>query len=150
MQDHGVRYDVIDAVLAADLTLVPEVLAKAKALMGAVQTEEFKLIVEQFNRVNNLAQKAEADQVTEALFAEDVERALYQAFQAVQKDVESLKDQEKVLATLSTLRQPINAFFDKVMVMAEDQAVRANRLGLLLQLSRALYRYADFSKIVFA
>ncbi|WP_429844979.1 glycine--tRNA ligase subunit beta [Brevibacillus sp. FIR094] len=150
LQDHGVRYDVIDAVLAADLTLVPEVLAKAKALMGAVQTEEFKLIVEQFNRVNNLAQKAEADQVSEALFAEDVERALYQAFQAVQKDVEGLKDQEKVLATLSTLRQPINAFFDKVMVMAEDQVVRANRLGLLLQLSRVLYRYADFSKVVFA
>ncbi|WP_312117348.1 glycine--tRNA ligase subunit beta [Brevibacillus reuszeri] len=150
LQDNHVRYDVIDAVLSADLTLVPEVLAKAKALMTAVQDEEFKLIVEQFNRVNNLAQKAEADHVDEALFAEEVERALYQAYLSVSQEVNGLADQEKVLHTLSTLREPIKAFFDQVMVMAEDQAVRANRLGLLLRLSRLIFGYADFAKIVFA
>ncbi|GED72807.1 glycine--tRNA ligase beta subunit [Brevibacillus reuszeri] len=150
LQDNHVRYDVIDAVLSADLTLVPEVLAKAKALMTAVQDEEFKLIVEQFNRVNNLAQKAEADHVDEALFAEEVERALYQAYLSVSQEVNGLADQEKVLHTLSTLREPIKAFFDQVMVMAEDQAVRANRLGLLLRLSRLIFGYADFAKVVFA
>ncbi|MGG1658730.1 glycine--tRNA ligase subunit beta [Brevibacillus sp. NRS-1366] len=150
LQENNVRYDVVDAVLSADLTLVPDVLAKAKALMTAVQAEEFKLIVEQFNRVNNLAQKAEADTVDEALLTEDVERALYQAYLSVSQEVSSLADQEKVLATLATLREPIKAFFDQVMVMAEDQAVRANRLGLLLCLSRLLNRYADFAKVVFA
>lgn len=150
LQENGVRYDVVDAVLSADLSLVPEILAKAKALMTAVGDEDFKLIVEQFNRVNNLAQKAEADQVDESLFVEDVERALYQAYLSVQQEVESLSDQEKALATLATLREPIKAFFDSVMVMAEDQAVRANRLGLLLRLSRLIFGYADFSKLVFA
>ncbi|MFE1625874.1 glycine--tRNA ligase subunit beta [Brevibacillus reuszeri] len=150
LQENGVRYDVIDAVLSADLTQVPDLLAKAKALMAAVEDEEFKLIVEQFNRVNNLAQKAEADQVDEALFAEDVERALYQSYLSVSQEVSALADQEKVLGTLSTLREPIKAFFDQVMVMAEDQAVRANRLGLLLRLSRLIFGYADFAKIVFA
>ncbi|GIO05159.1 glycine--tRNA ligase beta subunit [Brevibacillus reuszeri] len=150
LQENGVRYDVIDAVLSADLTQVPDLLAKAKALMAAVEDEEFKLIVEQFNRVNNLAQKAEADQVDEALFAEDVERTLYQSYLSVSQEVSALADQEKVLGTLSTLREPIKAFFDQVMVMAEDQAVRANRLGLLLRLSRLIFGYADFAKIVFA
>lgn len=150
LQENGVRYDVIDAVLSADLTQVPDLLAKAKALMAAVEDEEFKLIVEQFNRVNNLAQKAEADQVDEALFAEEVERALYQSYLSVSQEVSALADQEKVLGTLSTLREPIKAFFDQVMVMAEDQAVRANRLGLLLRLSRLIFGYADFAKIVFA
>lgn len=150
LQENHVRYDVIDAVLSADLTQVPDLLAKAKALMAAVEDEEFKLIVEQFNRVNNLAQKAEADQVDEALFAEEVERALYQSYLSVSQEVSVLADQEKVLGTLSTLREPIKAFFDQVMVMAEDQAVRANRLGLLLRLSRLIFGYADFAKIVFA
>lgn len=150
LQENHVRYDVIDAVLSADLTQVPDLLAKAKALMAAVEDEEFKLIVEQFNRVNNLAQKAEADQVDEALFAEEVERALYQSYLSVSQEVSALADQEKVLGTLSTLREPIKAFFDQVMVMAEDQAVRANRLGLLLRLSRLIFGYADFAKIVFA
>lgn len=150
LQENHVRYDVIDAVLSADLTQVPDLLAKAKALMAAVEDEEFKLIVEQFNRVNNLAQKAEADQVDEVLFAEEVERALYQSYLSVSQEVSALADQEKVLGTLSTLREPIKAFFDQVMVMAEDQAVRANRLGLLLRLSRLIFGYADFAKIVFA
>lgn len=150
LQENEVRYDVVDAVLSADLTLVPEVLAKAKVLMKAVQADDFKLIVEQFNRVNNLAQKAEADHVSEALFAEEVERALYQAYLSVEQETNALADQEKVLATLATLREPIKAFFDQVMVMAEDQAVRVNRLGLLLRLSRLIYGYADFTKLVFA
>ncbi|WNC16887.1 glycine--tRNA ligase subunit beta [Brevibacillus brevis] len=150
LQENEVRYDVVDAVLSADLSYVPMIMAKAKALMAAVAGEEFKLVVEQFNRVNNLAQKAEADKVDEALFAEEVERSLYQAYLSVQREVDGLSDQDKVLATLSTLREPIHAFFDKVMVMADDQAVRANRLGLLLRLSRLIYGYADFSKLVFA
>lgn len=150
LQDNGVRYDVIDAVLSAELNRVPDVLAKAKALMAAVSAEELKGIVEQFNRVNNLAQKAEADSVEETLFAEEVERSLYEAYQSVQNEVSGLADQEKVLATLATLREPIKAFFDQVMVMADDQAVRANRLGLLLRLSRLIFGYADFAKLVFA
>ncbi|CAM3443378.1 glycine--tRNA ligase subunit beta [Brevibacillus invocatus] len=151
LQENGIRYDVIDAVLSANVSLVPAVLAKAKALMAAVASdEEYKLIVEQFNRVNNLAQKATADDVNESLFAEQVERDLYTAYQSVSKEIESLDDQEKVLASLATLKEPIKSFFDQVMVMAEDPAVRANRLGLLLRLSRLIFGYADFAKLVFA
>ncbi|MFY0546083.1 glycine--tRNA ligase subunit beta [Brevibacillus sp. H7] len=153
LQEEQIRYDVIDAVLAADIALVPDLLNKAKALMEAVKSDDFKLTVEQFNRVNNLAQKAQSDGIDENLFAEEVERKLYQAYLSVRHEVSSLQEQEdqtKVLATLSSLREPIKAFFDSVMVMADDQAIRQNRLGLLLRLSRLIYSFADFSKIVFA
>ncbi|USG63851.1 glycine--tRNA ligase subunit beta [Brevibacillus ruminantium] len=150
LQEAAVRYDVIDAVLSADWNVLPDLLNKAKALMDEVQTDAFKFTVEQFNRVNNLAQKAESDAIEEALFAEEVERALYQAYLSVQQEVSGLNNQQQILATLGTLREPIQAFFDKVMVMAEDQAVRHNRLALLSGLSRLIFGYADFSKLVFA
>jgi glycyl-tRNA synthetase beta chain len=153
LQDEQVRYDIIDAVLAADMTVVPEVQARAKALMSAVQTEDFKLTVEQFNRVNNLAQKAEGDVIDPALFQEKAEHDLHQAFlSASQTAAERFSQGElaEALQVLSGLREPIRAFFDSVMVMAEDERVRRNRLALLKQMSRLIYGYADFAKIVFA
>jgi glycyl-tRNA synthetase beta chain len=150
LQEEQIRYDVIDAVLSADIALVPDVLAKAKALMAAVQADDFKLTVEQFNRAGNLAQKAEDDAIDEAVFTEDAERALYKAYLSVREQANGLDDQAAVLSTLSQLREPIQSFFDAVMVMADDQAVRRNRLALLLGISRLIGAYADFSKLVFA
>ncbi|REK64670.1 MAG: glycine--tRNA ligase subunit beta [Brevibacillus sp.] len=150
LQEDQIRYDVIDAVLSADIALVPDVLAKAKALMAAVQSDDFKLTLEQFNRAGNLAQKAEGDAIDEAVFTEDAERTLYKAYLSVREQVTGLDDQAQVLATLSQLREPIQSFFDAVMVMADDQAVRRNRLALLLNISRLIGAYADFSKLVFA
>ena len=153
LQDEQVRYDIIDAVLATDITVVPDVLARAKALVHAVAQEAFKLTVEQFNRVNNLAQKAESDIITEALFQEEVERDLYQAYLQTKAKAEAqfaAGEMDAVIQSLAELREPIKAFFDKVMVMAEDEQIRKNRLALLLNLSRLIYGVVDFSKIVFA
>ncbi len=153
LQDEQVRYDIVDAVLAADILIVPNVLGRAKAAAKSVAQEDFKLTVEQFNRVNNLAQKAESDEISEALFQEDVERDLYRAYLAAKEKAEAhyeAGEMEAVIEVLAQLREPIKAFFDKVMVMTEDMDVRRNRLGLLLQLSQLIYRVVDFSKIVFA
>jgi len=152
LQEEQIRYDVVDAVLAADISVVPDLVNKATALMDALQQEDFKSTAEQFNRVNNLAQKAESGEIQENLLGEEVERNLYQAYRSVQHEVNRLReqgDQVEVLAALSSLRQPIQSFFDGVMVMAEDPDVRRNRLALLQGLSRMIFAYADFSKIVF-
>jgi len=153
LQEHDVRYDIIDAVLAADTAVVPVMLEKAKVLMEAVQTEDFKGTVEQFNRVYNLAQKAEeGGEINPDLFQEQVETALHAAYQDVVDKATAAGEQgdsASVLAELSRLREPIKAFFDGVMVMAEDQQVRRNRLALLRKLAQLIYRYADFTKIVF-
>ncbi|UFJ43143.1 glycine--tRNA ligase subunit beta [Brevibacillus humidisoli] len=153
LQEAEIRYDVIDAVLAADVSLVGQTVAKAKALMAAVQTDAFKLAVEQFNRVFNLAQKAESQAIDAELFQETAERQLAEAHQAVSAEVESLYqhgDMERVLETLTSLSEPIQQFFEQVMVMADDPQIRSNRLALLQQLSSQIQRYADFTKLVFA
>ncbi|MBO8164095.1 MAG: glycine--tRNA ligase subunit beta [Brevibacillus sp.] len=153
LQEEGIRYDVIDAVLAADISQVGETVTKAKVLMNAVQKESFKEAVEQFNRVYNLAQKAESQDVDPALFQEAAERQLDQAFRSV---AEKLAPQykagelESALHTLTELSEPIRQFFDSVMVMADDPQLRSNRLALLARLSGNIQRYADFTKLVFA
>ncbi len=155
LQEAQIRYDVIDAVLAADLSVVPHVTAKAKALMEAVKADDFKLTVEQLNRACNLAQKADPTdtEIAEALFVEEVERTLYEAFVSVSRELEPLYANgqlDRVLATLASLQGPIQAFFDKVMVMADDERIRRNRLALLANLSQTIRRFADFTKLVFA
>lgn len=153
LQEEGVRYDVIDAVLATDISLVPNGLARAKALMETVREESFKSTVEQFNRVNNLVQKAASSEINETLFSEAVEKSLYQAYLSIQEEIRPVAangDFIKVLEVLSSLREPIQSFFEQIMVMAEDERIRQNRLALLANVAKLIFAYADFSKIVFA
>ncbi|MGO0060533.1 glycine--tRNA ligase subunit beta [Brevibacillus fluminis] len=153
LQEEGVRYDVIDAVLATDLSVVPNVLARAKALMEIVRDDSFKLTVEQFNRVNNLAQKATSLEIDEAVFIEEVEKSLHQAYVSVRQElslVEAAGDFVKTLEILASLREPIQTFFEQIMVMVEDEQVRQNRLALLANVAKTIFAYADFAKIVFA
>jgi glycyl-tRNA synthetase beta chain len=153
LQEKQVRYDVIDAVLTADSTKVMDVLQRAETLMQWVKRDEFKGVVESFNRVNNLAQKATTDLVDEQYIAHEAEEQLWKAFQSVKNETEALlaqKDYMKALETLATLQPVIDHFFEQVMVMVEDQNIRNNRLGILSSLAKGIFAFADFSKIVFA
>ncbi|WP_019119921.1 glycine--tRNA ligase subunit beta [Brevibacillus massiliensis] len=153
LQEEHVRYDVIDAVLAADISDVTQLLAKAKALMEAVAADDFKATVEQFNRAYNLSQKADSFEVDTACFQEEAESVLHQAYQSVHREVSDLYrsgELQRVLSVLASLSEPIRGFFDSVMVMAEDERVRRNRLALLANVSAEIQRFADFTKLVFA
>jgi glycyl-tRNA synthetase beta chain len=153
LQEQGVRYDVIDAVLSADATRVTDVVVRAEAVMEAVCTEAFKGIVESFNRVNNLAQKATSKDVHTELFQTEEERALFAAYEAAKEEAQSLlasREFAKGLDRMAELKPAIDGFFDKVMVMVEDEKVKANRLALLKAIAALVFGLADFSKIVFA
>ncbi len=153
LQENQVRYDVIDAVLTADSTKVMDVLNRAEALMQWVKRDEFKGIVESFNRVNNLAQKATTDVVEEQYIAHEAEEQLWKVFQSVQKEGDALlvqKEYINALETLTTLQPVIDHFFEQVMVMVEDQNIRTNRLAILSSMAKGIFAFADFSKIVFA
>ncbi|WP_276914743.1 glycine--tRNA ligase subunit beta [Aneurinibacillus aneurinilyticus] len=153
LQEQHVRYDIIDAVLTADATHVTDVIARAQTLMDATEKEEFKSVVESFNRVNNLAQKATSSKVDIELFETEAERNLWTAFTAVKQEGEALleaKEFGKALARMAELKSDIDAFFDNVMVMVEDEKVKANRLALLASIAVFIFGLADFSKIVFA
>ena len=104
-------------------------------------------------RVGNILKKVEGEvkaQVNESLLQEDAEKALLNALKivAVQADnAWASGDYTGNLQALAALREPVDAFFDKVMVNADDVAVRANRLGLLATLHAAMNRVADLSKL---
>ena len=120
--------------------------------MAAVQTgDAFKTTVESFNRVGNLAAKASNASVHPELFTEEGEKQLHEAWNRTNEEYRkalSQHDAAEALAIASAWKEAITAFFDSVMVMAEDEAVRANRLALLAAIDRDLKGFADFSKLV--
>ncbi|GGJ19458.1 glycine--tRNA ligase subunit beta [Paenibacillus hunanensis] len=146
------RYDVVDAVISAGFSHIGSVVARGNDLMKAVQeVPDFKLTIESFERVSNLAAKSAGHTVDAALFSEAGERDLYAAWESVTSNYNSLMDHNKTgeaLALLATLRPAITAFFDHIMVMVDDEAVRENRLALLAAIDRDVKRFADFSKLV--
>ncbi|GAB6990652.1 glycine--tRNA ligase subunit beta [Paenibacillus pini] len=149
----NVRYDVVDAVIQAGFDDVVSVVARGDALMQAVNssTDDFKTTVESFNRVSNLAAKAGNAEVSEQLLQEEAEKALYTAWRAVQQPYHtalSEREAPKALALLAQLKEEITQFFDAVMVMAEDDNIRKNRLALLASLDQDLKQFADFNKLV--
>ncbi|RAR41857.1 glycine--tRNA ligase subunit beta [Paenibacillus sp. MDMC362] len=146
------RYDVVDAVITAGFDHVVSVVSRGHALMNAVDhVDDFKTTVESFNRVSNLAAKAGKAAVNPELFTESEEGKLYKAWNTIREDYHAAlqaADGERSLSLLGGLKEPITGFFDSVMVMAEDEAVRANRLALLSGIDGDLKRYADFTKLV--
>ncbi|MNU80569.1 Glycine--tRNA ligase beta subunit [compost metagenome] len=150
----SLRYDVVDAVIAAGYDDVVSVVARGAALMDTVNADSgFKTTVESFSRVSNLASKASAEKVRSDLLQEEAEKNLYSAWQKVSGEYRkqlSERNSAGALELLSSLKPSITGFFDSVMVMAEDEQVRTNRLGLLAAIEEDLKAFADFSKLVWA
>lgn len=152
--EQGIRYDVADAVLGAGASDVRRTLLRAHALQqkaGDADKESFRPAVEAFNRVCNLAAKSDARTVKPALFAEPAEADLYEAWQRVHAAYGVAIKEARLsdaLETLSSLSEPIAAYFDAVMVMADDLQVRENRLAMLGLIADDVKTFADFSKLV--
>jgi len=148
------RYDVVDACLARPKSIdrIPAVVRRAKALMERIGTESLKADVEAFNRVANLAAKADGEEIDPGLFQEGAEKELYKAAMTVGETIVRWSNEEgreaEILDAYSGLRDPINRFFEEVMVMVEDSRVRANRLALLRKVDLLLKLFADFQKLV--
>lgn len=120
--------------------------------MDAVTTQaDFKLTVESFGRVSNLAAKATGEKVRSDLLAEPAEQALYEAWRAITdnyREALAQRNAAEALDVISGLKDAITVFFDAVMVMAEDEAIRTNRLALLAAIDEDLKAFADFGKLV--
>jgi len=156
LSEHGAKYDVIEAVMVAGFSDL--LLTKKRAELLAHQLEqqnkaEFKLTVEAFNRVCNLAGKAESKNVDAALFQEQSEIKLYEAWTAIHAEFTAALDRrevERAYEQLATLREHIVPYFDSVMVMAEDEAIKRNRLATLAVIANDIQAIADLSKLVWA
>ena len=151
--EEGFAKDTVAAVLGVPAENVPAVWSRARALQQLKSKPDFEPIAVSFKRVVNIIRRAEdftAGAVDEGLFAHTSESALLAAFRTVQSQVqEDLRQglHDQALARVATLRAPVDAFFDDVMVMAEDLNVRRNRLSLLAQVAGLFDTFADFSKL---
>jgi len=153
----GYAYDVVKAVLAADAEDVVDVLARAEAVKQVLHMPEFLAIGAACKRMRNILKQAEEKGITPAATFEYLpdsateEKTLAGFVEVNGPKVEALRKKKQygdALMLLSTAREHVDAFFDKVMVMVEDQKVRANRLALLRTLLREFSTIADFSEIV--
>ena len=157
LAEQGVPTDVAEAVLAAGLDDLTATQARALALAEMKKSDDFAALAAGLKRVMNILRK-EADQVplappAPALFQEDAERQLFEAFQSLSAEAQARFAAGEYLAFLqglSALKAPIDKFFDDVMVMADDAAVRANRLALLNQIASEFGKLAQFTHLQLA
>ncbi|OEF99734.1 glycine--tRNA ligase subunit beta [Vulcanibacillus modesticaldus] len=150
MQEKGIRYDVIEAVLETDKNDVKRLVDKALSISTEIDDPTFKNVVDSLTRVMNIATKAEKSDTDPSQYVEDEEMNLYKAFEKLQQNTVNVVDAMEILQQLKALKEPIDAYFNKVMVMVDDDKLRSNRLGLLLSISNYIRQYADFNKLVFA
>jgi glycyl-tRNA synthetase beta chain len=153
----GLAYDVVNATLAAGADDVVDAIARAQAVAKVRPSADFESISTSFKRMKNILRQAAegkkkaAEPFSLAALNEEAERRLAAAISPVAEKVNQMRakrNYEAALIEISRLRPLIDAFFDKVMVMVEDQTLRANRLGLLKTLVREFSSIADFSEIV--
>ena len=153
----GFSYDVVNAVLAADADDVVNATARAQAVKGVLHLPEFQAIAAACKRMRNILKQArEAGIEPAAQFqalpdSADEEKRLAAFVETYAPRVEAQrqkKDYREALSLLSAAREPVDTFFDKVMVMVEDGNIRANRLALLQTLLKEFSTIADFSEIV--
>jgi glycyl-tRNA synthetase beta chain len=155
----GQAYDVVKAVLAAGANDVRDAVARAEAVTAVRGSDDFRAVSSAFKRMKNILVQAKekgiaaGSSVAAALLTEPTEKALAERSAELAGQVSTLRTEKNYKAALeqiATLRPQVDAFFEAVMVMAPDEAVRANRLALLQKVLGDFSGIADFSEIVTA
>ena len=153
----GYAYDVVNAVLAADVDDVVDAVARAEAVRAVLHLPEFQAIAAACKRMKNILKQAGQKGITLApkfnylpdSAPEEKNLAAYiDAYHPRIEAHRAKKEYGDALLLLSTVRERVDAFFDKVMVMVDDDSLRANRLALLQTLVKEFSTIADFSEIV--
>ncbi|CAM4178733.1 glycine--tRNA ligase subunit beta [Paenibacillus typhae] len=153
LADDNIRYDVVEAATAAGFDDIVDVVGRSRALTEAVSTQDdFKVTVDSLTRVSNLAAKAAEGTVIEpSLLKEEAEIKLYETWQSIHapyQEAIAARNAAEALRILSGLKDAVTGFFDSVMVMAEDEQIRTNRLALLAGVDADSRVFADFGKLV--
>jgi glycyl-tRNA synthetase beta chain len=151
----GFAYDVVSAVLAAGADDVRDAIARAEALTAARESADFAAISAAFKRIKNILRQAEEKKFAlgspKAVNLAAEAQQLADAAAALVPVVAKLRQQRaygEALAAIATLRPVVDAFFDKVMVLDNDPAIRGANLGLIDEVLRGFSGIADFSEIV--
>jgi len=151
--DRDITADVFDAVSALSPSRPMDFDKRIKAVTVFRELAEAESLAAANKRVGNILKKSTSGNsvsVDESLLSEDAEKKLYETLNILSQTVEPMFDSgdyETALSKLSSLRDPIDAFFDSVMVMADDEAIKNNRIALLSTMNQLFLRAADLSRL---
>ncbi len=152
LRERDLRHDVVRAALAERGDNPYRCLEAARDLQGWVERDDWEPLLVAYARckriVRPILDEVKDYQVDPGAFVEDTSRHLWSAYQAATGDLGPDRDVDGVMAALQALTDPINAFFDKVLVMAEDEALRRNRLALVYAIAAIPDGVVDLSQVM--
>ena len=151
----GIEANTLQAVAAVGVSRVPEFMARARAVQAFSEEPLAERLIAANKRIANLLKQVEeghTGSVDVAALIEPAERALHEALQRTESQLlatarNGQRDYTAELSALATLREPVDRFFDEVMVMADEPTLRHNRLRLLQQLRALFLRVADVARL---
>ncbi|MDR0138323.1 glycine--tRNA ligase subunit beta [Metabacillus idriensis] len=151
LDEKKIRYDIIDAVLGAGHMELTAIMEKAAVLEDAAKDESFKGIMEAFARVQNISKKGTGAAVNPELFKNKEEQELYDQYVHVKDEYEAntaAGEYHAAFAALRSLQPFIQAYFNETMVMAEDEALKNNRLAQMKQLAALIESFANMDAVI--
>lgn len=149
LQERGIRYDLIDAVLGGEIGMLSGLVEKADALQEASTNEGFKENVEALSRVLNIASKKEVlGDIDPGRFESEHEQKLYEKYLELGKKAEDGMDAASYYQLLVDIKPEINDYFEHTMVMSDKPEVRENRLNQMAALAALIMKLAKMNDIV--
>jgi len=151
LEKQGFRYDLVGAALGPGIEQVHDVLLRVRALDSLKTSPQFEPFILMAKRTNNILRDQAAVKLNPDLLVEKEERDLYSAFSIIEHNASPMiarGDFGRAQTIIFKLQPLLNAFFDGVLVMAEEKKLRQNRLGLLQAINRMLSGMADYSQVV--
>jgi len=150
--EEGIHYDVIDAVLAVDSDGdVVDIKNRIKVIEELYNQPIFGKILNSSSRVLNLSKNSEENEIVRSLLKEKAELSLYHNYESIYPRTKEFiynKEYKKVFKLLGDLCEPVDEFFDQVLVMDQDKEIRKNRIALIKKIGILFNQVADLSKIV--
>ncbi|MGB2782428.1 MAG: glycine--tRNA ligase subunit beta [Atribacterota bacterium] len=150
--EDGISYDVIDAVLAADNNGdIVDIKHRIEAIEEFYNQPIFGKIITSSSRVSNLSKNSEKAEIDKLLLREKAELNLYHNYEDIYPRIKKFicnKEYKKALKLLGDLCEPVDEFFDQVLVMDKDKDIRKNRVALIKKIGILFNQVADLSKIV--
>lgn len=147
----GIDRGAVEAVVTAAFDNVNDSLARINAFTAIRNEPSFKVLAASYKRIKNITKGNTDTGVQTELFEESAETELHSLFVDVQARMEKLIDQKEysgALKTMLEMKEPVDTFFDQVMVMADDKAVKQNRLNLLTAVGDLILQIGDISKMM--
>tara|TARA_R110002051_G_scaffold252508_3_gene311744 strand:+ start:1974 stop:4010 length:2037 start_codon:yes stop_codon:yes gene_type:complete len=157
LRDSGARHDLVDSVISSDSDDILQIVSRVAALSSLLAAEDGKALLAGYKRAANILTaeekkdgRAYADPVDAARLSTPEEQSLAAAIARARTDVIARLENDDyagAISVLASLRAPVDAFFESVLVNDPDPAIRANRLNLLASLRDTMHLVADFGKV---